>query len=53
LCEDLSQSSCGDVLFYGYLPPPSMYIFAVWSVLLEVNVNHSWCSAYKNGCTNP
>ncbi|XP_021934384.1 BTB/POZ domain-containing protein KCTD3 isoform X3 [Zootermopsis nevadensis] len=22
LCEDLSQSSCGDVLFYGYLPPP-------------------------------
>lgn len=23
LCEDLSQSSCGDVLFYGYLPPPS------------------------------
>lgn len=25
LCEDLSQSSCGDVLFYGYLPPPSEY----------------------------
>ncbi|XP_015588379.1 BTB/POZ domain-containing protein KCTD3 isoform X2 [Cephus cinctus] len=24
LCEDLSQSSCGDVLFYGYLPPPCM-----------------------------
>lgn len=23
LCEDLNQSSCGDVLFYGYLPPPS------------------------------
>ncbi|XP_029665853.1 BTB/POZ domain-containing protein KCTD3 isoform X1 [Formica exsecta] len=22
LCEDLTQSSCGDVLFYGYLPPP-------------------------------
>ncbi|XP_063221701.1 BTB/POZ domain-containing protein KCTD3 isoform X2 [Bacillus rossius redtenbacheri] len=22
LCEDLAQSSCGDVLFYGYLPPP-------------------------------
>jgi len=21
LCEDLSFSSCGDVLFYGYLPP--------------------------------
>ncbi|XP_076235185.1 BTB/POZ domain-containing protein KCTD3 [Calliopsis andreniformis] len=24
LCEDLTQSSCGDVLFYGYLPPPSI-----------------------------
>lgn len=22
LCEDLHQSSCGDVLFHGYLPPP-------------------------------
>lgn len=21
LCEDLNHSSCGDVLFYGYLPP--------------------------------
>ena len=26
LCEDLSQSSCGDVLFYGYLTPPSKFI---------------------------
>ncbi|KAG8279507.1 BTB/POZ domain-containing protein kctd3 [Homalodisca vitripennis] len=26
LCEDLNQSSCGDVLFYGYLPPPSIPI---------------------------
>jgi len=26
LCEDLTQSSCGDVLFYGYLPPPSKLI---------------------------
>ncbi|KAH0566568.1 hypothetical protein KQX54_001824 [Cotesia glomerata] len=24
LCEDLTHSSCGDVLFYGYLPPPSI-----------------------------
>ncbi|RZF43067.1 hypothetical protein LSTR_LSTR001245 [Laodelphax striatellus] len=23
LCEDLNQSSCGDVFFYGYLPPPT------------------------------
>lgn len=22
LCQDLTQSSCGDVLFYGHLPPP-------------------------------
>lgn len=22
LCEEMTQSSCGDVLFYGYLPPP-------------------------------
>lgn len=26
LCVDLNQSSCGDLLFYGYLPPPSTYI---------------------------
>ncbi|XP_017475811.1 PREDICTED: BTB/POZ domain-containing protein KCTD3 [Rhagoletis zephyria] len=24
LCEDLNHSSCGDVLFYGYLPAPLM-----------------------------
>lgn len=23
LCEDLGHSSCGDLLFYAYLPPPS------------------------------
>jgi hypothetical protein len=23
LCEDLSHSTCGDVLFYAYLYPPS------------------------------
>ncbi|KAF5303642.1 hypothetical protein FQA39_LY09889 [Lamprigera yunnana] len=22
LCEEMSESTCGDVLFYGYLPPP-------------------------------
>ncbi|XP_060534512.1 BTB/POZ domain-containing protein KCTD3 isoform X2 [Cylas formicarius] len=26
LCEELTQSTCGDVLFYGYLPPPSVPI---------------------------
>lgn len=24
LCEDITQSSCGDVLFYGLLPPPNI-----------------------------
>jgi len=24
LCEDLDKSGCGDVLFYSYLPPPSI-----------------------------
>lgn len=24
LCEDLNHSSCGDVLFYGYLQPPAI-----------------------------
>lgn len=22
LCDEMNHSSCGDVLFYGYLPPP-------------------------------
>lgn len=26
LCEEMTQSSCGDVLFYGYLPPPTIPI---------------------------
>ncbi|XP_055679813.1 BTB/POZ domain-containing protein KCTD3 [Lutzomyia longipalpis] len=26
LCEDLGHSSCGDLLFYGYLPAPSIPI---------------------------
>lgn len=37
LCEDLTQSSCGDVLFYGYLPPPSVLnmLFIVINVKWE------------------
>ncbi|XP_022921061.1 BTB/POZ domain-containing protein KCTD3 [Onthophagus taurus] len=26
LCEEMTQSTCGDVLFYGYLPPPCIPI---------------------------
>jgi len=29
LCEDLGHSSCGDLLFYGCLPPPSKYFFCL------------------------
>lgn len=25
LCEEMDHSSCGDLLFYGYLNPPSKY----------------------------
>lgn len=25
LCDEMTHSSCGDVLFYGYLPPPCKY----------------------------
>lgn len=26
LCEEMMQSTCGDVLFYGYLPPPGTFV---------------------------
>lgn len=29
LCEELERSSCGSVLFHGYLPPPGTFLFAV------------------------
>lgn len=42
LCEELERSSCGSVLFHGYLPPPGT-IAHVWSVfkkfLLSLNIN--------------
>lgn len=36
LCEDLTQSSCGDVLFYGYLPPPSKLMLLLYYLLHSV-----------------
>ncbi|KMR04534.1 btb poz domain-containing protein kctd3 [Lasius niger] len=42
LCEDLTQSSCGDVLFYGYLPPPCIPLqepIAVTSNVSDVSVH--------------
>lgn len=28
LCDEMNHSSCGDVLFYGYLPPPCKFILS-------------------------
>lgn len=28
LCDEATHSSCGDVLFYGYLPPSSIYFLS-------------------------
>lgn len=36
LCEDLTQSTCGDILFYGYLPPPSKYYLYFNLMLVKV-----------------
>lgn len=30
LCEDLEQSSCGDILFYSMLPAPSKYHIIIY-----------------------
>uniref|UniRef100_A0A672R5G6 BTB/POZ domain-containing protein KCTD3 n=1 Tax=Sinocyclocheilus grahami TaxID=75366 RepID=A0A672R5G6_SINGR len=30
LCEELERSSCGSVLFHGYLPPPGSCLNATW-----------------------
>ncbi|KAK3926728.1 BTB/POZ domain-containing protein KCTD3 [Frankliniella fusca] len=45
LCQDLTQSSCGDVLFYGYLPPPCV-------PLQEQNCSHSLASDRDNAVSS-
>lgn len=35
LCQDLHHSSCGDVLFCGYLPPPSKFLQPFFYFLLQ------------------
>lgn len=42
LCEDLTQSSCGDVLFYGYLPPPSKFCAIVDNGNDDVEVSRAF-----------
>lgn len=42
LCEDLCQSSCGDVLFYGYLPPPCTCIYFVSTFTFKKYVDLLW-----------
>ncbi|EZA55758.1 BTB/POZ domain-containing protein KCTD3 [Ooceraea biroi] len=54
LCEDLTQSSCGDVLFYGYLPPPNIPLqepIAITSNVSEVTV-HARIGATANSRTD-
>lgn len=34
LCEELERSSCGSVLFHGYLPPPGTFLFWCYVELL-------------------
>ncbi|XP_033324303.1 BTB/POZ domain-containing protein KCTD3 [Megalopta genalis] len=56
LCEDLTQSSCGDVLFYGYLPPPSIPLqeptTTATSNASDVSV-HSRTTTTTTTATNP
>uniref|UniRef100_A0A182IQ59 BTB/POZ domain-containing protein KCTD3 n=1 Tax=Anopheles atroparvus TaxID=41427 RepID=A0A182IQ59_ANOAO len=44
LCEEMDQSSCGDVLFYGYLPAPNIPI-------QEIPVGSSSTSSINGGGT--
>ena len=34
LCEDLERSSCGTVLFQGYLPPPGKSVVHIMFVVM-------------------
>ncbi|XP_026829835.1 BTB/POZ domain-containing protein KCTD3 [Ooceraea biroi] len=54
LCKDLTQSSCDDVLFYGYLPPPNIPLqepIAITSNVSEVTV-HARIGATANSRTD-
>ncbi|KAG1677876.1 BTB/POZ domain-containing protein KCTD3 [Nymphon striatum] len=54
LCEDLNHSSCGDVLFHGYLPPPCKFYFYFAAVPInpknhsEENVANNLSSSQEN-----
>lgn len=37
LCEELERSSCGSVLFHGYLPPPGTFLFWCYIELLTAS----------------
>jgi len=43
LCQDLTQSSCGDVLFYGCLPPPCKYEQHSPHVSIQLNKTFQPC----------
>ncbi|XP_050301332.1 BTB/POZ domain-containing protein KCTD3 [Anthonomus grandis grandis] len=40
LCEELTQSTCGNVLFYGYLPPPVVPVHAPQNIAVETTLVH-------------
>lgn len=37
LCEELTQSACGNVLFYGYLPPPGKGLTDFLNLTLKIS----------------
>lgn len=39
LCEELTQSTCGDVLFYGSLPPPCKFSDTIQHIKLNSNIS--------------
>lgn len=51
LCEDLNYSSCGDVLFYGYLPPPTVPLHDVIPSNSTAIVSNSSLSSSSTGTT--
>jgi hypothetical protein len=38
LCEELERSSCGSVLFHGYLPPPGTAVFRKFLLALSISI---------------
>lgn len=53
LCEELERSSCGSVLFHGYLPPPGTVAFTVLTLLANYFAslsNYKWEKLFLDSC---